>query len=219
VFDPFSDGLRAIGMQHANAAGLAFLAGAASCAGPCVAPRFIAVTALASRETPRSAWRPVGAFLCGLVGAYASFGAIASVLGWAASRSTEIYAAAAAALAICGVFTLMRESSSSEGACKHQAAASGGPFLLGASSALIVSPCCAPMVFGIVSYTTALGKPLYGCMLLACFAVGHAVPLVAAAFGAHRAAAIVCAKSFSQAVNVVSGSLMIALAGLYAVLA
>lgn len=217
MFDPIAAGLRAVSVHSSGAAALAFVAGAASCVGPCVAPRFIAVTALASRESPHGAWKPVAAFLAGLIGTCASFGVLASLLAWTVSRASIVYSVAALTLAICGAMTLMRDVTSAHAACEQRAAA-GAPFLLGASSALVLSPCCAPMVFGILAYTTAVGKPLYGCYLLACFAAGHALPLLGVALGARRLAAVFAEMRVRQAVNVVSGSLLLALAGFYGVL-
>ncbi len=56
-----------------------------------------------------------------------------------------------------------------------------GAFLLGASSALVVSPCCAPVIAGIAGLTIAGTRAGDGIVLVAAFSLGHALPLFAAA--------------------------------------
>jgi cytochrome c-type biogenesis protein len=192
-----------------------FSAGLVSSVGPCVAPRFVAVAACATRSSqPRLV---LATFLAGLIGAYASFGFAATLLAGAFVHSSLVYAAVASALFAGGCVTIAR--------CRHRhgEVAVGGPglggiFLLGASFAFVVSPCCTPLVIAILEFASGLGRPLYGAMLLALFALGHAAPLVLCGGAAAHAAAMLRRVALSQAASIVSGGLMLGLAGYYALL-
>jgi cytochrome c-type biogenesis protein len=95
----------------------------------------------------------------------------------------------------------------------------GASFFLGASFALVVSPCCTPVVLGIVAYTSAAGSAVYGGALLACFAFGHALPLFAAACGARVIGSALQRHAVREAAGVLSAALMLALAAYYGILA
>jgi cytochrome c biogenesis protein CcdA len=218
VFDPFSQSLAAVSSRSVSAASLVFLAGAASSLGPCVAPRLVAAAGLASGR--RNAAALVLAFVAGLMAAYAAFGAVTSLLGRAAHWSAYTYGIVALALAGGGAVTLWR----GDRACgRHRdtdrATSMGGAMLLGASFALVVSPCCTPLVAGIVAYTSASGSAAYGSLLLVSFALGHALPIIPVAFGVNRAARLLQRHAVRQAASVVSATLMLALSAYYAVLA
>lgn len=108
--------------------------------------------------------------------------------------------------------------------CAHPRAreakgSAGGALLLGASFALVVSPCCTPLVVGILAYTSASGNALYGSTLLACFALGHALPVVGVAFGTSGLLAVLQRHAVRRAAGVVGATLMLGLAAYYAVLA
>jgi cytochrome c-type biogenesis protein len=199
---------------------MVFAAGVVTSAGPCVAPRYVAVAALVNAA--RSPGRVIAAFIAGLVGAYVALGLAAGALGALWSTSSVLYAVLAVALGAGGVLTLLRG-----GPHPHAPAATvttravnlGGTFLLGASSALVVSPCCTPVVAAIAGLTMLGGRTSEGVALLVAFAVGHALPLLAAGALGTRVAALLGRLSTSAASAVVSGSLMLALAAYYGVLA
>jgi cytochrome c-type biogenesis protein len=92
-------------------------------------------------------------------------------------------------------------------------------FSLGAASALVVSPCCTPVVAAVIGMTAGSADPAARAMLLGAFTLGHAAPLfLAGALGA------LCdrplrAWNASPAPAVVSGALMLALGGYYGMLA
>lgn len=220
MFDPISQGLAAVSARSVYAPALVVLAGAASSIGPCVAPRFIAVAGLTAGKSRAHALALVGAFVAGLTATYAAFGAVSSLLGRATQLSTYTYVAVAAALALGGVMTLWHGQSDCGHAHEHAKNGSiGGALLLGASFALVVSPCCTPLVLGILAYTSAAGSPVYGSGLLACFALGHALPVVAVAFGMNGMTGALQRYGVRQAAGVVSATLMLGLAAYYAVLA
>lgn len=199
---------------------LMFAAGAVTSIGPCVGPRFIAVAGLASGKSRKNALMLVGAFVAGLALAYAAFGAVSSLLGRATQLSTCTYILVAVGLAAGGCVTLWREERCCH-ALGHTGAGAGpgGAFLLGASFALVLSPCCTPVVIGILTYTSAIGNAVYGSALLLCYALGHALPIVAVAFGMRGVTGVLERHTMRQAASVVSGTLMLALAAFYGILA
>jgi cytochrome c biogenesis protein CcdA len=231
VIDLLGESLRAVGTRSALAYPLVLGAGMVTSVGPCAAPRYVAVAALA--QAARAPWTVVAAFAAGLVAAYVALGALASGVGTAASAlgslwsaSSYVYGALAIALLAGGVFTLVRATGTTASdrcergtRCDASAMSFGGMFLLGASSVLVVSPCCTPVVAGIAGLTLATGRALDGVALLALFACGHAVPVAFAGALGDRFASLVRRLAASQAPAIVSGALMIALAAYYGVLA
>jgi cytochrome c-type biogenesis protein len=220
MFDPIAQGMGAVSARSAYAPLLVFAAGAVTSIGPCVAPRFIAVAGLAAGKSRRQTVMLVASFIGGLTSTYAAFGAVTSLLGRATQLSAYTYSAVALALAAGGVVTLWRDRAGCGGAHGYRLGfGCGGTLLLGASFALVVSPCCTPLVLAILTYTSAAGSVAYGSILLACFALGHAFPIAAVAFGTHGITRLLQRHSVQQAAAMVSGTLMLGLAGLYAVLA
>jgi cytochrome c biogenesis protein CcdA len=222
VIDVLGEALRATASRSAFAYPLVFAAGVLTSAGPCVAPRYVALAALANAST--RPWRVVGAFIAGLAGTYVVLGLAVTSLGtlWATSRMT--YAALAAAMVVSGVVVLFREPHAVCAArCGDEAASAraglGGTFLLGGSSALVVSPCCTPVLAGIAGLTASSGRVADGVLLSAAFACGHAVPLAAAGSLGTRFSSLLSRLGGSHAVATVSGSLMLALGVYYGALA
>lgn len=216
--DVVSAGFGALAARSPLAFPLVFAAGLVTSLGPCAAPRYVAVTALANGS--RSGRRTVALFVAGLVAAYVCLGSAAGALAVVRGWSTYVYAALATALAIGGVVTLFaREHADEQHAVPRAAASGGGAFLLGASSALVVSPCCTPVLAGIAGLTVASGRAAEGIVLLASFAIGHAVPLVGAAFAGRRVAAILRRAAASPAPAVVAGTLMLGLSAYFGLLA
>jgi cytochrome c-type biogenesis protein len=228
VTDAVGAALAAVAARSALAYPLVFAAGVVTSIGPCAAPRYVAVTACA-HAAARRPWTAVAAFAAGLICAYVALGAAAGALGALWAASTAVYAVVAAALVVSGVVTLARAGggpNAGGGPGAHRGshgprtgASSGGVFLLGASSAFVVSPCCTPVVAALAGLTLASGHGAYGTMLLAAFACGHLVPvLICGALGTRLSAAL-RRVAVSQAPSVVSGSLMLALGAYYGVLA
>jgi len=225
MIDPVTMSIDAVASGSPTAAGLVFAAGMLTSFGPCVAPRYIAITAIANASK-----RPIltiAAFVAGLVGAYVALGFAAGLLGSLWSLSSVIDVALAASLLAGGVFTLVRaRPATSAVACMHADTHTkplsdgtlGGTALVGAATALVISPCCTPVVAAIVATSGAIGKPALGAWLLALFALGHAVPLlfsgVLGSFVMRRFAIL----TVSQAPAIVAGTLMLALGCYYAVL-
>jgi thioredoxin:protein disulfide reductase len=223
VIDAVSAGLHAVATRSPLAYPLVFVAGAVTSVGPCAAPRYVALAALVNAS--RRPARVIAAFVAGLVGAYVALGVAAGALGTLWTVSRFVYAAVAVALAAAGLVTLLRGGGgchAHDGDRPHHTGARaslGGTFLLGASSAFVVSPCCTPIVAGIAGLTTASGHTTAGVALLAAFACGHALPIVSAGALGTRVARALRHVAASQASAVVAGTLMLALAAYYGVLA
>jgi len=219
VIDALDAGLRAVASRSPLAYPLVFAAGFLTSLGPCAAPRYVAVAALAN-ATSRPG-RPVALFIAGLVGAYVCLGSAASALGAVRGWSTYVYVALAIALAIGGTMTLLQRDADPHAHAQPRAGNSnaGGAFLLGASSALVVSPCCTPIIAGIAGLTIVSGRASDGVILLASFGLGHAAPLAGVAFMSGRVSAVLRRFAASPAPAVVAGTLMLGLAAYFGALA
>jgi cytochrome c-type biogenesis protein len=217
VIDAAGEGLRAVAGGSAWAYPLLFVAGIGTSLGPCVAPRYLAVAALAV-----SARRPFGValtFAVGVVGAYVAVGAAAGLLGALIAWSTTLYALLAATLIAAGIVTLLRAGTRAHDHRPRGSVSAGGTLLLGAASALVVSPCCTPLIAAIAGLTIVSGRPASGALLLATFALGHILPILVAAATGVRATAVAQQIATSPAAAIVGGTLMIALGGFYGALA
>lgn len=227
VIDLLGEALGAAGSGSGVAYPLCFAAGMATSVGPCVAPRYIAVAALANGT--RRGWCSILAFVAGVIGAYVTLGICAASISGLWTSSGALYTGLAVALAGSGIVTVA-------GACGERGSHAhdrtpepppgsvisgrfGGPFLLGASSALVVSPCCTPFVAAIAGFTVLSGRAATGAALLAAFACGHAVPLVCAGALGTRLTLLFTRLSCAQAPKVVAGALMLALGCYYGALA
>jgi cytochrome c-type biogenesis protein len=217
VIDVLDAGLRAVATRSPLASPLVFAAGVLTSLGPCAAPRYVAVAALAN-ATSRPGW-PVASFVAGLVGAYVCLGSAASALGAVRAWSTYVYMGLAIGLALGGAVTLFRRETHAHDHPHGAAPNAGGAFLLGASSALVVSPCCTPVIAGIAGLTIVSGRPSDGVVLLASFGLGHAAPLIGAAFVSGRVSAGLRRLAASPAPAVVAGTLMLGLAAYFGALA
>jgi thiol:disulfide interchange protein DsbD len=222
VIDAVSAGLHAVATRSPFAYPLVFAAGTVTSIGPCAAPRYVALAALVSASCRPG--RVIAAFVAGIAGAYVVLGIAAGALVALWSASAFVYAALAVVLAGAGIATLVRGDAAPhvhDAPVRHPGAGAGlgGTFLLGASSAFVVSPCCTPIVAGIAGLTTASGHTGTGVALLAAFACGHALPLVSAGALGTRVARVLRHAAASHAPAVVAGTLMLALAAYYGVLA
>lgn len=217
MIDPAGDALRAVAGGSAWAYPLLFLTGTLTSIGPCVAPRYVAVAALAG-----SARRPfvvVSLFALGVVGAYVALGAAAGALGTLIAWSAPLYASLATILIAAGIVMLLRATphAHAERTATRVPVSAGGTLLLGAATTLVVSPCCTPLIAAIAGLTIVSGRPATGASLLATFALGHAVPLLLAAAGAR--APFAQRLGASPVPGIVGATLLIALGGFYGALA
>jgi cytochrome c-type biogenesis protein len=228
VIDPLTASTFALTSPSPIAVGTIFIAGALTSAGPCIAPRYVALAAIAGGY--RHPIVPTLVFVAGLLGAFMALGFGAGLLGAMWSFSPLLYALLAAGLVAGGCITLARAAAQPAGhaecsaACPESRTAAGqrslgGVFLLGMASTLVVSPCCTPVIASVIGASTAIGKPVFGMILLASFALGHMLPLFFAGSVSSIFALALRWRLPEQAPRIVSGSLMLALGAYYAVLA
>ena len=216
MIDPLALGIDAIVRGDATRVPLVAAAGLATSVGPCVAPRYIAVAALLGE---RRRTLTIAAFVAGLTTAYATLGFAAGLLAQVTGHTSALDAALAAALAAGGLATLLRRSQCTHAPQPRTPQRLSGIFCLGAASALVVSPCCTPVVAALIGLEGGAADPLARAALLTAFALGHAAPLVAAGSLGALCARPLRAWTASPAPAVVSGTLMLALGAYYGLLA
>lgn len=195
----------------------AFTAGLLTSSGPCVAPRFAAVAGLSAGRPAREAIKLCAGFCAGLVLGYGSFAAAAWIFQDALRYSHVLYAAVACMFGAAALAPVVRKK------CRHaqarSAASAGAALLLGASLAFVVSPCCTPVILALTASAAADGNAAHAAVLLAWYATGHALPLLALAGAAQKCAATLTALATARAGRLVTSGVMLALALYYAVLA
>ena len=214
--DPLSAAVDAVSAHRLSALPLAALAGAATSVGPCVAPRYLALIALVGERRPLVT---VGAFTLGIIVVTVALGAGAGIAGALIGNVATIDVLVAVALVAFGIATVIREPH----ACAHRASfakpRASGAFALGATSALVVSPCCTPLIVAFAVLGGFDRDPLFVLANLAAFALGHAAPLFLAGLTGASIAARVRALTSTAAPSTVAGALTIALGCYYGLLA
>jgi cytochrome c-type biogenesis protein len=217
--DPLAAVSSAVAHGSPLAVGTIFAAGVASSIGPCVAPRYLAIAGFASGS--RRPTHAAAAFVTGLIGAYLVLGYTAGWLGSIRALTTIVDACLAVALIAAGIIMIWRAEPADHVRCGQEThdVPVGGPFLLGAASAFVVSPCCTPMLAAIVATAAQLGRPLAGAAILACFAVGHALPLFLAGTPGTLIGRLRLTGIAAQSPAIVGGALLLALGSFYGALA
>lgn len=214
MIDPIGTTIEAIARHDLAGLPMAFAAGAITSVGPCVAPRYVTLAAIVERNGRRT--RAVASFIAGLLLGYAALGFGLGIFGAIARHATAVYALLAIGLLASGGAILVRKPHAADH--HHHPASPTGMFALGAGSALIVSPCCTPIVAAIAGLGALDGRPAVSAAFLVTFALGHALPLllfgVTGSLVAERFAA-----DRSGATTVISGALMLALGAYYGLLA
>jgi cytochrome c-type biogenesis protein len=217
VIDPIASAISAAALQSPWAPASAFVAGVATSVGPCVAPRFVAVAALAS--SPGIArWKAVSAFAAGLCASYVALGVAAGFAARIAAISAHVYTLLALVLIGFGLKTLWSEPAR----CVHDGPkprSLGGACVLGMSFALVTSPCCTPVIVVLGSLAASGPSPAFGGLLIGSYAAGHALPLVAAGFGWQWIGRRLDVRPLRPAMQTIGGALMLGLAAYYGVLA
>ncbi len=218
MIDPLGSMLAGITGGRANGLPFAILAGLATSVGPCVAPRYLALATLVGHRRP---FVPVLAFVGGIVVAYVALGSTAAIVGAVIANVAAIDVVLAVALIAGGLATIIAEPH----ACAHAIEATparsraSGAFALGAGSALVISPCCTPLLAAFAGLGAFDRDPLLAGAYLAAFALGHAAPLALAGVLGGAFAHRIRRLTATAAPAVVSGTLMIALGAYYGVLA
>jgi cytochrome c biogenesis protein CcdA len=81
---------------------------------------------------------------------------------------------------------------------------------------LVPSACCAPIVLALLSLTAARNNALFTCALLACYAIGHCMPLCAFMLGAGGWERVL--RQHARVAGVIGASITLAMSGYYAIL-
>lgn len=194
---------------------ICFAAGIVTSLGPCIAPRMIAVSGVAgSAGTPNQRRWSIALIVAGLCVGYVGLGVAATVLAGLLRQETALYLLFALAFLVCGSWNML--VAGRETPCCRPAPRASSSFLLGLMFTLVVSPCCTPIIASISTLTESGTQWWYAAENMLAFALGHAVPLVAVGlFGSSLRERL---EQHSEAVGIVSASLLIGLAGYYAVL-
>jgi len=133
-----------------------------------------------------------------LSGAYAlGMAAVYAALGMAAGLTGRVFGEVSAhplsylvtgnvcillSLSLFDVFQLPTPTFlSRRGVAGEGAGGIGAAFLVGALSGIVVGPCTAPVLGGVLIYVGSSGNPVFGATLLFAFALGMALPVVALA--------------------------------------
>ncbi len=195
------------------------LLGLTSSLGPCNGPRLLALSAFVVRA--RRPLRVGAAFIGGHFAAYAALGIagiallnrLSSVAGW-------LYGAIALA-GIGGGCVLLSGARWADGCSASELPKRdlyGGAFAGGAAFALVIQPCCTPVLVAIVALA-AIAWPLWTAVLmLFAFGLGHAAPVFLVAALGEGALKRLRRFRLQQATEIVSAASLLAVGAYYALL-
>ena len=196
----------------------AFGAGVVSSTGPCAVPRFIAVSAMASSSRPGCYFR-IASFMGGLAVGYTGIAMSFTALRSISALTPQIYLMLAVLFGLYGVKVLISRPRSS---CNHDKSASqsiGASFFVGASFAMVASPCCTPILAYLASLASANLSLPAAFALVSSFVAGHVLLLSAAAVGVRVLPALERTAIVTDALPAVNAGLLLATAGYYGLLA
>jgi len=195
----------------------AFTAGLATSVGPCVAPRYLALAALAAGTTGRARWLRIGCFVCGLLVCYALLAATASFIAQVIARSHVVYLMLAVGFFGFGIHALVVRR-----ACLHASPirpSNAGALLGGSALGLVLSPCCSPVIAILASVGASSGSFAASLTGALAFAAGHVAPIVTIGCGFGLVERLAPIRALRNAGGTVSGGLALALAAYYGLLA
>ena len=163
---------------------MAFGAGLASVASPCVLP---VVPLLVTGTAEEHRWRPALVVL-GLAASFVAMGAAMSLFGGAVGPLLPHLEKAVAVLLLAFGLLLLAGVNLFKGLTWLQGIRAPGAgrwsgLLLGASLGLVWVPCVGPVLSGVLATVAARGSLATGVALLAVYAAGFAVPMLAVGYG------------------------------------
>jgi len=163
---------------------LAFGAGLASVASPCVLP---VVPLLVAGTTEDDRTRPA-LVVAGLAASFVLMGILTSLLGGAVGRLVPLLEKAVGLLVVAFGLLLLAGVNLFKGAAflqRIQAPGAGrwSGLLLGASLGLVWIPCVGPMLSGVLATVAAEGTLATGVVLLLAYSAGFAVPMLILGYG------------------------------------
>lgn len=198
------------------AVGAAFAAGLTTSIGPCVAPRYLALTAIVANSSGSARWTRIALFVAGLLACYALLATTASLIGAVASFSRIIYLTLAAGFLVFGVQALIVRKSCGH---THVRPSSGATVLSGGALGFVLSPCCTPVVALMASVGISSGTFATSLLSALVFCVGHVAPLATIGLGVGTARRLAPVRGLNAAAATVSAGLSLALAAYYGLLA
>lgn len=195
---------------------LALVAGVATSIGPCVAPRYVAATALSSGNR-KGRLVCLSAFVCGTVTISVAIAFIGSLLMQLARASSIVYWVLSIALLVSGCRALWRGGEQACSAHGRSINGVGAAFLLGVGTSMAISPCCTPILIalGALSSSSMRAGGLVG--LVSAYTIGHLAPVLLVYVAAKAANDAI--SRYRGAAATVGAAVTIALGLYYAVLA
>lgn len=193
---------------------LAAGAGISTSVGPCIAPRYLAMVGATSGRDRAACVRVLSAFVFGSVLGYWLVANVAAVAARALAVSAYVYGVIAAVLVASALVSLARGEKHHCAEAPSQASL-GGILLLGATTALTVSPCCTPMLVALG--VMAVHQPIDATLEVLCYSAGHLAPLGVAALAGGTFSRF--PARFSLAMTTVAAGITLGLGLYYAVLA
>lgn len=193
----------------------ALSAGLASSVGPCAAPRYLMLASYATSGRGSQVWLRSGALSMGILAAYSLFVFAGSLAAQLAAGSRIVYWILGGFLFLGAVRMLIGDAAHER--CRIDLARPSAAFLFGATSSIVMAPCCAPVLLAIGGLAAG-GRSLASIgMLAGAFAIGHLAPVaLALPLGIYVKRVV---HRFASAVETVNAGVMMALALYYMVLA
>ena len=208
---------------------IAFLGGILVGFTPCVYPVLpVTVGYIGSRcgGSRRRALLLSAAYAVGMASMYAALGMAAGLTGSVFGEATSHPLSYLVLGNVCILFALSMFDVfhlptlaifAGAGGPPEKARGAGGAFVVGLLSGLVVGPCTAPVLGGLLLYVGASGHPVFGATLLFTFALGMGLPVVALAMFAGLLANLPKAGAWTVKVQRAFGVLLL-LAGEYLLL-
>jgi cytochrome c biogenesis protein CcdA len=193
-----------------------FVTGLASSLGPCAAPRYLIVSASLSGG---ASWQAVVAFAGGTIAGYVAYALGGGALVLLPIGSHALYAAVAVALVAAGGATLRADVADRCSLFVARGRSAGAMFLLGASCAMVLSPCCTPVAVALGMQAAASRNAAIALGALVAFGIGHSTPLVGLTIAGLRIPSLPARISLREEAAIVSAALLLAVGILYGVLA
>ena len=202
------------------ALGAALLAGLGAAFGPSTYPLIPAVLGyeVALDEDRSPALKRALLIVAGMIAFDGALGAAAGVLGqvvarWLAGNLAISYAAAAAIMLLLGLrfigIVRFRVPSATLDVQKTRSAP-WEAFALGAAFGVAACPACTPLLLAVVLGAVATKSALFGCLLLASFALGRGAPLLVVALSANAFRRMRIGIRMARRLDIAGGWLMVA---------
>lgn len=196
----------------------AFGAGVVSSFGPCVAPRFLAITSFMAGKKGTRRWVHAGIFIFGLCSSYVLLSSAVGTIVRSSAYSSLVYSLLGTGLTVAGIATVVRTQRCSLRCVPAGRVSYGAPFMVGTLLATVASPCCGPLAAAVAGAGLAGQPAAWSYAVPAAFALGHATPLSVAALG-WTGIETLLVRLPKAATQTVFGALTIALGSYYALLA